>query len=320
MNSKDCFKLYSEMLFIRHVEEMIVKKYHEQKMRCPVHLSIGQEAAAVGVCHALLKKDRIFSNHRSHGHYLAKKGDLKRMLAEIYGKYAGCCGGRGGSMHLFDKSQNITASVPLVSSSIALAVGSALSSKIDNSKEVTVSFLGDGSVEEGIFHESLNFASINKLPIIFVCENNLYSVYTPINERQPIRPFNKLGEAHAVKSYICDGNDVLKIYEITKKLVKNSRLNKGPFFLTLNTYRHREHCGPNYDNTIGYRTEKEFKLWKKKDPIINLKKKLINNYHFNEKQFDQLSIKLNKSINKAFNFAEKSKLPTPDLIKKYIYA
>ncbi|MDA9664034.1 thiamine pyrophosphate-dependent dehydrogenase E1 component subunit alpha [Candidatus Pelagibacter sp.] len=320
MNSKDCFKLYSEMLFIRHVEEMIVKKYHEQKMRCPVHLSIGQEAAAVGVCHALLKKDRIFSNHRSHGHYLAKKGDLKRMLAEIYGKYAGCCGGRGGSMHLFDKSQNITASVPLVSSSIALAVGSALSSKIDNSKEVTVSFLGDGSVEEGIFHESLNFASINKLPIIFVCENNLYSVYTPINERQPVRPFNKLGEAHAVKSYICDGNDVLKIYEITKKLVKNSRLNKGPFFLTLNTYRHREHCGPNYDNTIGYRTEKEFKLWKKKDPIINLKKKLINNYHFNEKQFDQLSIKLNKSINKAFNFAEKSKLPTPELIDKYIYA
>ena len=320
MNSKDCFKLYSEMLFIRHVEEMIVKKYHEQKMRCPVHLSIGQEAAAVGVCHALLKKDRIFSNHRSHGHYLAKKGDLKRMLAEIYGKYAGCCGGRGGSMHLFDKSQNITASVPLVSSSIALAVGSALSSKIDNSKEVTVSFLGDGSVEEGIFHESLNFASINKLPIIFVCENNLYSVYTPINERQPVRPFNKLGEAHAVKSYICDGNDVLKIYEITKKLVKNCRLNKGPFFLTLNTYRHREHCGPNYDNTIGYRTEKEFKLWKKKDPIKNFKKKLINNYHFNEKQFDQLSIKLNKSINKAFNFAEKSKLPTPELIDKYIYA
>ena len=320
MNSKDCFKLYSEMLFIRHVEEMIVKKYHEQKMRCPVHLSIGQEAAAVGVCHALLKKDRIFSNHRSHGHYLAKKGDLKKMLAEIYGKYAGCCGGRGGSMHLFDKSQNITASVPLVSSSIALAVGSALSSKIDNSKEVTVSFLGDGSVEEGIFHESLNFASINKLPIIFVCENNLYSVYTPINERQPVRPFNKLGEAHAVKSYICDGNDVLKIYEITKKLVKNCRLNKGPFFLTLNTYRHREHCGPNYDNNIGYRTENEFKLWKKKDPIKNFKKKLINNYHFNERQLEDLSLKLNKSINKAFNFAEKSKLPTPDLIKKYIYA
>jgi len=320
MNSKNCFKLYSEMLFIRHVEEMIVKKYHEQKMRCPVHLSIGQEAAAVGVCNALLKKDRIFSNHRSHGHYLAKKGDLKKMLAEIYGKYSGCCGGRGGSMHLFDKSQNITASVPLVSSSIALAVGSALSSKIDNSKEVTVSFLGDGSVEEGIFHESLNFASINKLPIIFVCENNLYSVYTPINERQPSRPFNKLGEAHAVKSYVCDGNDVLKIYEITKKLVKNCRANKGPFFLTLNTYRHREHCGPNYDNTIGYRTEKEFNLWKKKDPIKNFRKKLINNYNFKETQLEKLSLKLNKSINKAFNFAEKSKLPTPDLIKKYIYA
>ena len=320
MNRKHCFKLYSEMLYIRLVEEMIAKKYHEQKMRCPVHLSIGQEATAVGVCQALLKKDRIFSNHRSHGHYLAKKGDLKKMLAEIYGKYAGCCGGRGGSMHLFDKSKNITASVPLVSSSIALAVGSALSSKIDNSKEVTISFLGDGAVEEGIFHESMNFASINKLPILFVCENNLYSVYTPINERQPVRAFNKLGEAHAVKSYICNGNDVLKVNEITKKLLRDCRLNKGPFFLTLNTYRHREHCGPDYDNTVGYRTEKEFNLWKKKDPIKNLKEKLIKKYNFKEKQLDQLSIELNKSINKAFNFAERSKLPTPDLIKKYIYA
>ena len=320
MNRKHYFKLHSEMLFIRLVEEMIVKKYHEQKMRCPVHLSIGQEAAAVGVCNALLKKDRIFSNHRSHGHYLAKKGNLKKMLAEIYGKYSGCCGGRGGSMHLFDKSKNITASVPLVSSSIALAVGSGLSSKIDNSKEITVSFLGDGSVEEGIFHESLNFASINKLPIIFVCENNLYSVYTPINERQPKRPFNKLGEAHGVKSYVCNGNDVLKVNEITKKLVKGCRLNRGPFFLTLNTYRHREHCGPNYDNNIGYRTEKEFNLWKKKDPIKIFEKKLIKNYGFNEKQLDKLKLKLNKSIYKNFNYAEKSKLPTPNLINKYIYA
>jgi TPP-dependent pyruvate/acetoin dehydrogenase alpha subunit len=320
MNKKHSFKLYSEMLFIRLVEEMIVKKYHEKKMRCPVHLSIGQEAAAVGVCSTLLKKDRIFSNHRSHGHYLAKKGDLKKMLAEIYGKYAGCCGGRGGSMHLFDKSKNITASVPLVSSSIALAVGSALSSKIDNSNEVTISFFGDGSVEEGIFHESLNFASLNKLPIIFVCENNLYSVYTPINERQPNRQLNKLGEAHAVKSYVCDGNDVLKVNETTKKLLKDCRSGRGPFFLTLNTYRHREHCGPDYDNKIGYRTEKEFNLWEKKDPIKNLKKKLIKKYKFNEIQLEELSIKLNKSISKAFNFAEKSKLPKPNLIKQHIYA
>ena len=320
MNKKNYFELYSEMLLIRLVDEMIAKKYREQNMRCPVHLSIGQEAAAVGVCHTLLKKDRIFSSHRAHGHYLAKKGDLKKMLAEIYGKYSGCCGGRGGSMHLFDESQNITASVPIVASSIALAVGSALSSKIDTSKEVTISFLGDGAVEEGIFHESLNFASLNKLPIIFVCENNLYSVQTPINERQPSRLFNKLGEAHAVKSYVCDGNDVLKVYEITKKLVSNCRSNKGPFFLTLNTYRHREHCGPDFDYAMGYRTEKEFNLWKKKDPIKNFKKKLIKNYHFKEIQFEELSIKLDKLINKAFNFAEKSKLPTPNLIKKYIYA
>jgi pyruvate dehydrogenase E1 component alpha subunit len=320
MKKKHYFGLYKEMLFIRLVEEMIAKKYHEQKMRCPVHLSTGQEAAAVGVCHALSKKDRIFSNHRCHGHYLAKKGDLKKMLAEIYGKYSGCCGGRGGSMHLFDKSMGITASVPIVSSSIALALGSALSSKIDNSREVTVSFLGDGSVEEGIFHESLNFASINRLPIIFICENNLYSCYTPIKERQPTRSFIKLGEAHAVSSYICDGNDVLKVYAITKKLVQRCKQNKGPFFLALNTYRHREHCGPDFDNTIGYRTEKEFNLWKKKDTIKTFKKKLIRDHNFEEKKFTELNSKLIKLINKAFNFAEKSKMPTPNLINKYIYA
>ena len=308
------------MLFIRLVEEMIAEKYKEQKMRCPVHLSIGQEAAAVGVCNALSKKDRIFSTHRSHSHYLAKNGDLKKMLAEIYGKLSGCCGGRGGSMHLFDKSAGVTASVPLVSSSIALATGSALNSKINNTKEVTISFLGDGSVEEGIFHESLNFASINKLPIIYVCENNLYSVYTPLNERQPLRSFNKLGEAHAVKSITCDGNNVSKVNEITLKLLKECKKNKGPFLLTLNTYRHREHCGPNYDNNIGYRTEKEFKHWKKKDPILVFKKELIRKYKFNEKNFDNLSKSLTKKISIAFKYAEKSKLPNPSLISKYVYA
>ena len=151
------------------------------------------------------------------------------MLAEIYGKLSGCCGGRGGSMHLFDKSAGVTASVPLVSSSIALATGSALNSKINNTKEVTISFLGDGSVEEGIFHESLNFASINKLPIIYVCENNLYSVYTHLNERQPLRSFNKLGEAHAVKSITCDGNNVSKVNEITLKLLKECKKIKVHF-------------------------------------------------------------------------------------------
>jgi len=320
MSKKHQFQLFKEMLFIRLVEEMIAKKYKEQKMRCPVHLSIGQEAAAVGVCNALSKKDRIFSTHRSHGHYLAKKGDLKKMLAEIYGKLSGCCGGRGGSMHLFDKSMGVTASVPLVSSSIALATGSALNSKINNSKEVTISFLGDGSVEEGIFHESLNFASINKLPIIFVCENNLYSVYTHINERQPTRSFNKIGAAHGVKSFTCDGNNVTKINEITKKLINKCKLKKGPFLLTLNTYRHREHCGPNYDNKIGYRTEKEFKLWEKKDPIKIFKKELIKKHNFKEKHFNNLSNTLIKQINRSFEYAEKSKLPTPNLINKFVYA
>ena len=307
------------MLLIREVEEQIAKKYHEQKMRCPVHLSSGQEASAVGVCYNMKKTDRVFSNHRCHAHYLAKNGNLKKMLSEIYGKYNGCCGGRGGSMHLFDRDTGIVSSVPIVSSSIPLALGSALSSKIDKTKEVTVAFLGDGSVEEGVFHESLNFASINKLPIIFVCENNLYSVYTSLKDRQPDRSPKKLGEAHNIKSYMCDGNDVLKVFKISRKLINNTRRGKGPYFLILNTYRYREHCGPNFDNKIGYRTEKEFLKWKKNDPLATFKRKLINQFGYSQSQLKKVHLKLLKSILKDFNFAEKSKLPLPSNIDEYLY-
>lgn len=308
------------MLFIREVEELIAKKYHEKKMRCPVHLSTGQEACAVGVCYNLRKSDQVFSNHRCHAHYLAKNGNLKKMLSEIYGKVNGCCGGRGGSMHLFDKSMGITSSIPIVASSIALSLGSALASKINKKKNVTISFFGDGAIEEGVFHESLNFASINKLPIIFVCENNLYSVYTSLKSRQPKRPHQLLGKSHNIKSFECDGNNIAKVYEISNNLIKNTRRGLGPYFLILNTYRHREHCGPNFDNNIGYRAEKEFLKWKKSDPLSVTKKKLKNKYGFTEDELNKIKLNFIKLIKKDFKFAENSKLPSPSKISSYVYA
>ena len=183
------------------VEEKIVELYPQQEMRCPVHLSIGQEAVSVGVCANLTREDIVFSNHRSHGHYLAKGGNLKAMVHEIYGKSTGCCFGRGGSMHLLDLSINFFGSTPIVGGTIPIAVGASLASKMQQKNNITTIFHGDGAVEEGVFHESLNFASLKKLPVLFVCENNLYSVYTPLSERQPNREIYKLVEAHDIKAY-----------------------------------------------------------------------------------------------------------------------
>src|SRR5581483_333859 len=181
----DISKLYHQMLRIRAVEEAIAALYSEQQMRCPVHLSIGQEAVAAGSCAAVEQTDYAMSGHRSHAHYLAKGGSLRAMMAEIYGKAAGCCGGKGGSMHLVDLAAGFLGAVPIVGSTIPIAVGTAFASKARGESRVTLSFFGEGATEEGVFHESINFASLKKLPVVFVCENNFYSVYSPLSVRQP---------------------------------------------------------------------------------------------------------------------------------------
>lgn len=312
--------LFKEMLYIRAVEETIADRYAEQRMRCPVHLSIGQEAVAVGVSQALTRTDRVFSTHRCHAHYLAKGGDLKRMLAEIYGKAAGCCQGRGGSMHLTDPDEGMIASVPIVASSIPLAVGSALAAKIDRNQIVSVAYIGDGSVEEGVFHESANFASLARLPVLFVCENNFYSVYTPLKERQPERAMARLAEGHGIKCVTTDGNDVGKVFRAATDAVEYARGGNGPVFLDLETYRWREHCGVNYDNHIGYRTEEEFLEWKERDPLGRLRAKLYADGDMSDEQEAELRREYQRTIDEAFVFAEGAPLPTPDQVSQFVYA
>ena len=312
--------LFSKMLFIRKVEEAIAERYAEQEMRCPVHLSIGQEAAAVGVCSALERGDRVFSTHRCHAHYLAKGGDLKRTLAEIYGKAAGCCRGRGGSMHLFDDDVRFMASVPIVGSSIPLAVGSALSSKIDGDRAVSVTFLGDGSLEEGVFHESANFASLNRLPVIFACENNLYSVYTHLNERQPVRPISRLADAHGMASFDVNGDDVMEVFAAALNAVAHARSSRGPVFLNISTYRWREHCGPNYDNHIGYRTEAEFEEWRHRDAVARLRARLLSDGTLSVASETKMLSDFEKGIDDAIAFAKSALLPVPSEASRYVYA
>lgn len=316
---KDLINLYKKSLLIRTVEETIAEKYSEQEMRCPIHLSIGQEASATGVCLSLTNKDIMFSSHRSHAHYIAKNCNLKEMICELYGKANGCIGGRGGSMHLQDKKKKFFASIPIVSSALGPAVGVALNLKRKKSKNICVVYIGDGSVEEGIFHEAMNFISLNKLPLLIVCENNLYSVYTNIKERQIDDNFVRFAKAFKINSLRIDGNDAYKIFKISKKIINNMRNNRLPFFLQLDTYRWREHCGPNYDNNIGYRSENEFKKWKKKCPIKKLENLLIKKKIYNSKDLLKIKSLLKIYVDKIFLFAKKSPLPNPNTITNFIY-
>ncbi|WP_420402476.1 thiamine pyrophosphate-dependent dehydrogenase E1 component subunit alpha [Nisaea sp.] len=308
-----------QMLRIRLVEETIAERYAEQEMRCPVHLSIGQEAAAVGVCDVLKHEDRVFSSHRSHAHYLAKGGNLNAMMAEIYGKRDGCIGGRGGSMHLMDPGAGMMASVPIVASSIPLATGTALSDMFDGNSRVTVSFLGDACLEEGAFHESANFARLRGLPIVYVCENNLYSVYTNLADRQPDRPLTDVPTAHGIESRHADGNDLDAVRESAGWAVEMARAGK-PAFLLLDTYRWREHCGPNYDNHIGYRTEDEFQAWRAKDPLERYRKVLETHHLLSAADYAALEKEVMAEVDAAFTFAINSPLPEPSEARAHVYA
>ena len=313
-------RMHYDMLRIRMVEEAIAEHYKEQEMRCPVHLSIGQEASAVGACHALRHTDRVFSTHRCHAHYLAMDGDLNAMLAEIYGKAAGCQGGRGGSMHLSDSAKGLIASVPIVASSIPLAVGTALADQIDGNDNVSVAFFGDAAVEEGVFHESANFASLHKLPLIFVCENNLYSVYTPLKDRQPPRQLAELARAHCMSSLTADGNDSVAVFRAVQESVSKARRGDGPTFLVFDTYRWLEHCGPAFDNHIGYRTQEEYATWRNRCPIDSSRAGLRGLGVLSATAEEVMVSKLRGEIDAAFEFAKTAPLPVSSSAFDHVYA
>jgi pyruvate dehydrogenase E1 component alpha subunit len=315
-----CKALFKALLRIRIVEEKIAEVYSEQEMRCPVHLCIGEEAVAVGVCANLTRDDYVLSNHRSHGHYLAKGGNLKAMMAEIYGKATGCCHGKGGSMHLIDLAAGFLGATPIVGATIPIAVGAALGTVMKGEKRVSVVFMGDAATEEGVFHESLNFAALKKLPVIFVCENNLYSVYSPLNVRQPAgRKIYRQAEGHGVKSYHGDGNNVQEVYRLAGEAIKQAREGGGPAFLEFATYRWREHCGPNYDNNLGYRTEAEFQEWRKRCPLDRLQKKLLKDGILRQADIDRLTKEYQAEIGEAIAYAKASPFPVESTLMEDIY-
>lgn len=308
--------LFFDMLRIRRVEEYLAMRYAEQEMRCPMHLCIGQEAIAVGVSAALEKTDKVFSNHRAHGHYLAKGGSLSSMVAEMYGRSTGCCGGRGGSMHLIDLNVSFMGSTPIVGGTVPLAVGSAWTSKLGQSKDVTVVYFGDGCFEEGVVAESMNFAALHQLPVLFVCENNDFSVYTRRKDRQPEQAIYKIAQAHGIASDCGNGNDVLFVYAMASKAIECMRQGKGPQFLELSTYRWREHCGPDFDHALNYRPASEIQAGEKTCPLLTFKSVIEVDANLST----QFELEIAEEIKQAFDFALASPLPNEEKAERAVYA
>lgn len=320
MKKENQLTLFRSMLRIRRIEEAIADRYAEQEMRCPMHLCIGQEAIAVGVCAALSANDVMFGNHRAHGHYLAKGGNLNAMVAELYGRSTGCCGGRGGSMHLIDLDVGFMGATPIVGGTVPLAVGAAWASSLKDEKRVSVVFFGDGCFEEGVVHESLNFAALHKLPIIFVCENNGFSVYTRLNERQPNRPIYRIAEAHGMAASLGDGNDVEEVLSMAKIAVDNARQGNGPQFIELSTYRWREHCGPDFDDGLNYRSAPEIENGLKDCPIAKLTTRLEQVNSLSPSDIEGYEAGIQKEIAEAFRFAFASAKPSTKDTGERIYA
>ncbi len=298
-------KLFFQMKRIRFIEEEIARRYPAGAMRCPTHLSVGQEGVAAAVGLALSHEDLAVSGHRAHAHYLAKGGSLKAMLAEIYGKASGCSGGKGGSMHLIDESVGFMGSTAIVGGTVPVGVGLAYGMKLKGSNQVSCIFHGDAVVEAGVFFESANFAALKSLPVLFICENNLYSVYSPLKVRQPDgRSIAAMVSGLGIKAESGDGNDVWATYEKVRDALDEIREGGGPRFLEFSTYRWLEHCGPNYDNHIGYRTEAEYQEWRDQEPIGRFQSKLAIDGIVTAAEVKQMDGLILQEIEDAFAFAE----------------
>jgi len=312
-------EIFYAMLRIRMVQESIESCYLQDEMKTPVHLCIGQEAVAVGVCSALLKEDYISSNHRGHGHYLAKGGSLNALMAELFGRIDGCSKGFGGSMHLIDTSVGHLGSSSIVGGGIPIATGLGLAIKMRASKQVSVVFFGDGASDEGVLYESINFAMLKKLPVIYILENNKWSVCSHALDRHPGRNIFHRASEELLMTNLVDGNDALAVYEISVKAVNRARNGLGPSFIECDTYRISPHAGCAYQDMKGYRDSGELNYWKSRCPIERIKKNMIEENVITTKDLNSMEKRIALEIDEAFAFAKQSPPPKADDLKKYLF-
>lgn len=306
-------RLYRSLYRIRRVEEEIARVYPTDKIKSPVHLSIGQEGVAVGVCEALEPSDVVFGSYRGHAMYLAKGGDLRRMVAELYGKVDGCARGKGGSMHLVDVPRGVMGTSAVVATTIPNAVGYAYALKLRRERRVAVSFFGDGATEEGVFHESLNFAALKKLPILFVCENNRYAIHTHQRQRQANEDILGRVRTHGLPTERIEENDVLALHAASQRFIAAAREGAGPAFIECMTYRWLEHVGPGEDFALGFREREEAASWKAGDPVQAIGAKLDAGTR------TAIERDVEAEIKAAFDFAESSAFPPADELHRHVY-
>lgn len=303
LTSEDAERLYAAMLRIRIVEERVGDAYPDGEMRTPTHFCIGQEATPVGVCDVLRADDVLHFSHRTHGWYLAKGGDLDAMVAEFYGRVTGCAKGWGGSMHLVDVPAGVMGTSSILGGTIGHAVGSALAFKMRRQDRVAISAFGDAAIEEGVFHESLNWAVVANVPVVFVCENNLYSSQSPLSVRQPGVTIASRAASYGMPAARVDGNDVAAVRTAAVEAVERARTGGGPSFIEALTYRWRGHVGPEPDGDLGYRTQEEIDSWMARCPVDRVAGLVPESLR------RELADRFNREVDAAIDFARSSPFP-----------
>ncbi len=309
--------MFRKMLEIRHFEEKVYELYGQNLVPGTIHLYVGEEAVAVGVCANLRKDDYITSTHRGHGHCIAKGGDLKRIMAEILGKRTGYCKGKGGSMHIADFSIGMLGATAVVGAGIPIAAGAGLSIKLRGTDQVVACFFGDGASNQGTFHEGINMAAIWKLPVLFVCENNLYAMGTRQSMVMLIENVADRAAAYGIPGVVVDGNDVLAVYEAAKQAVERARKGEGPTLIECKTYRHKGHS--RFDPAT-YRPKEEVEEWLKKDPIPRFRNKLVEMGVLTENEAKGIEEEVLAEIEEAVKFALESPYPKPEEALEDVYA
>jgi TPP-dependent pyruvate/acetoin dehydrogenase alpha subunit len=314
-----CRELYASMLRIRCFEERICAVYGAQDMKTPVHLCIGEEAIAAGVCAHLSAQDYLTTTHRGHGHCLAKGMDPYRLYAEFYGRAEGCCGGMGGSMHPMDPSVGILGTSAIVGGGIPTAVGAALAAKLRGRRRISVVFFGDGASEEGVFHESLNFAALHKLPVVFVCENNFYATGSHISSRQPHPEVWRHAAGYGIPGVAADGNDVLAVYATAGEAVARARTGEGPTLLEYATYRWKGHVGPESDCARGVRPEAELRQWQERCPVATFREFLLREGMADAPGLDALRARFEAGLDADLARAKAAPMPGPEALTQHVY-
>ena len=317
LDSKELINLYRTMLTIRRFEERVSKEFFDDKILGYVHLYIGEEATATGVCSNLRVTDRIVSHHRGHGHCIAKGADISQMMAEIFGKKTGYCKGKGGSMHIADLSVGMLGATAVVGAGIPIASGAGLSIKLRGTDQVAACFFGDGASNQGTFHEGINLAATWMLPVVFVCENNLYAMGTRQSQVMLIENVADRAQAYGIPGIIVDGNDVLAVYEAAKDAVQRARAGKGPMLIECKTYRHKGHSRV---DPATYRPKEEVGEWLKRDPISRLRTHLLETHILTEEETKKIETEVVRTIEMAIKFALESTYPAPEEALEDVYA